>query len=143
MTDDFNLAVYIKGDRKAVAVYNARLEIDYGPGPATYDLEVSDLTVPASVSRGEASEWSVTVYNNGPAVASGTMTIEGVTSRNWSYGPWVANFSNLAPGASRTFSSSWSTNVNQPMTIDWTATVDGTGDTNPSNDTLTATTTVN
>jgi len=30
MTDDFDLAVYIKGDRKSTAVYNAQLFIEYG-----------------------------------------------------------------------------------------------------------------
>ena len=33
MTDDFDLAVYIKGDRKATAVYDAWLEIDYDATP--------------------------------------------------------------------------------------------------------------
>jgi hypothetical protein len=35
MTDDFDLAVYIKGDRKATAVYDAQLVIDYSPAPTT------------------------------------------------------------------------------------------------------------
>jgi hypothetical protein len=30
MTDDFDLAVYVKGDRKSTAVYNATLVIEYG-----------------------------------------------------------------------------------------------------------------
>jgi uncharacterized repeat protein (TIGR01451 family) len=146
MTKDFNLAVYIKGDRKAVAVYNARLEIDYGPISTTdYDLEVTDLTVPATVNRGDDAEWSVTVRNNGPADATAvTLTVEGVTDRNWSYGPWTPTF-NLAAGASRTFTRSWRTNIpdTYTLTIDWEATIDGAGDTNPANDTMTATTILN
>jgi hypothetical protein len=31
MSDNFDLAVYIKGDRKPTAVYDAYLEIDYEP----------------------------------------------------------------------------------------------------------------
>ena len=123
----------------------AWLEIDYGPLSTTdYDLEVSDLTVPASVTRGEEAEWSVTVRNNGPAVASGTMEMVGVMEgRSWTYGPWEANFSNLAPGASITYTKSWSTNINQPVIIEWRATVIGTGDTNPDNNELIDYTTVN
>jgi hypothetical protein len=33
MTDDFDLAVYVKGDRKATAVYDAQLVIDYEEAP--------------------------------------------------------------------------------------------------------------
>jgi hypothetical protein len=33
MTDDFDLAVYVKGDRKATAVYDAQLVIDYAVAP--------------------------------------------------------------------------------------------------------------
>ena len=145
MTKDFNLAVYIKGDRKAVGIYNARLEIDYVPASTTdYDLELEDLTViPAAADRGDPGTWSVTVHNYGPAdVVGATLTVDGVTDRNWSYGPWTVNF-NLAANSSRTLTDDWSTNVNQPLTIDWTATVDGPGDTDPTNNEQTVTTTVN
>jgi hypothetical protein len=38
MTEDFDLAVYVKGDRKATALYNAYLEIEYdGEGPPPTD----------------------------------------------------------------------------------------------------------
>jgi len=38
MTDDFDLAIYIKGDRKPTAVYDAYLEIDYDVAPAILDV---------------------------------------------------------------------------------------------------------
>jgi hypothetical protein len=43
MTDDFDLAVYIKGDRKATAVYDAQLVIDYSPAPQVVVPDVVDL----------------------------------------------------------------------------------------------------
>ena len=59
MSDDFDLAVYIKGDRKPTAVYDAYLEIDYGD--PTADAEVPDV--------GEC-----------PTVEAATTIIEGVDS---------------------------------------------------------------
>ncbi|MGB5541360.1 MAG: PASTA domain-containing protein, partial [Gammaproteobacteria bacterium] len=43
MSDDLDLAVYIKGDRKATAVYDAQLVIDYAPAPTTVVPNVVDL----------------------------------------------------------------------------------------------------
>ena len=42
MTDDFDLAVYIKGDRKPTAVYNARLVISYEGEPVVVTSSSSD-----------------------------------------------------------------------------------------------------
>ncbi len=50
MTDDFDLAVYIKGDRKPTAVFDARLEIDYEG--ETLDSELYNLSTRAEVGTG-------------------------------------------------------------------------------------------
>ena len=42
MTDDFDLAVYIKGDRKPTAVYNAKLIINYEGEPVTVVVSSGD-----------------------------------------------------------------------------------------------------
>ena len=39
LSEDFDLLIYIKGDRKATALYNARLEVEYeGGAPVLPDL---------------------------------------------------------------------------------------------------------
>ncbi len=56
MTDDFDLAVYIKGDAKSTAVFNAKLIIEYEgevPVPPTdFDLAITSLNVPARMDWG-------------------------------------------------------------------------------------------
>ncbi len=48
LTDGFDLAVYVKGDRKPTALYSARLEIEYGP-PGSGDFDQDG--VPDSVDN--------------------------------------------------------------------------------------------
>ena len=48
MSEDFDLAVYIKGDRKPTALYTAKLEIDYineglDPAPVGWDVAITDV----------------------------------------------------------------------------------------------------
>jgi len=101
MTNDFDLAVYVKGDRKSTAVYNARLIIEYEGEvpvpPEDYDLVLSELEVPDRVSLGETEEVEVEVTNDGPAVASGTVTLTGVSNRGDVY-EFSADFVDLAAG---------------------------------------------
>jgi len=146
MTNDFDLAVYVKGDRKSTAVYNARLIIEYEgevPQPPTdFDLALSELDVPARVLLGETTVVAVEVTNNGPAAASGTVTLTGVSNRGD-----IVEFSNsttdLAAGDEFDAMWEWTAPDGKPSTISWTAVVtsDG-GDTNPVNDTATAQTKV-
>lgn len=147
MTDDFDLAVYVKGDRKSTAVYNARLIIEYAgetPTPPTdFDLALTSLNVPARVTRNSTSDVSVEVTNNGPAGASGTVTLTGVSRRDGSTVEFSSNFTLLASG--QTFNSSWLwTAANRIDNVNWTATVTPTAgvDTNLTNNTATALTRV-
>lgn len=146
MTDDFDLAVYIKGDRKSTAVYNAKLVIAYEgevPGtPTDYDLAVSSLNVPPRVLLGETTSIAVEVTNNGPAIASGTVTLSGVSNRGAVF-DFSAPVGSLASGDSITASWLWTAPADRPATIAWTATVTSVGtDTNPVNDTAAAATKV-
>ena len=101
MTNDFDLAVYVKGDRKSTAVYNARLMIEYEgevPEPPTdFDLALSELDVPARVLLGETTDVAVEVTNNGPAAASGTVTLTGVSNRGDTV-EFTDSFTDLAAG---------------------------------------------
>jgi hypothetical protein len=65
MTEDFDLAVYIKGDKKPTVVYRAWLEIDYEDFTTFCDFD--DLTVyPDSAEEGKVADGTV----NGEALHS-------------------------------------------------------------------------
>ena len=144
MTEDFDLAVYIKGDRKSTALYNAQLFIEYESEvpPTDFDLELSSLAVPAVIFLGQSATVEAEVTNNGPAAASGTVTLVGVSNRG-DVVSFSAPFTDLANGASYTGSWLWTAGGNRPATYFWTATVTSSvADTDPSNDTAAATTQV-
>ena len=147
MTSDFDLAVYVKGDAKSTAVYNAQLIIEYEgegpqPPPTDFDLELTELEVPARVTIGEEIEVEVKVTNLGPAAASGTVTVTGVSNRGDTL-EFSDSFTDLAAGEEFEVEEEFDVPGTRPSTINWTATVstDG-GDLNPTNDTATATTRV-
>jgi hypothetical protein len=146
MSNDFDLAVYVKGDSKSTAVYNAKLVIEYGgevpEEPVDFDLALSVLDVPARVLLGETADVSVVVTNDGPAAASGTVTLRGVSNRGDTV-TFFASFTDLGDDATFPYTWSWTAPDDKPATMDWTATVTSSGDdTNPSNDTATARTMV-
>jgi len=143
MTEDFDLAVYVKGDRKSTAVYNAQLIIEYEGEvtPTEFDLALSGLVVPSRILLGETTVLAAEVTNDGPAAASGIVTLTGVSSQ----GPIVeftASFTGLPAGGVITPVWDWTAPL-RPQNINWTAVVssDG-GDTNPDNDVATGLTRV-
>ena len=138
MTSDFDLAVYVKGDRKATAVYNAQLIIEYeGEAPAVdFDLAIAEIEVPDRISDGDSEEVEVEVYNDGPAAASGTVTL---TSDRGDI--FTAEFTDLAAGD--VFEAEWVWTASGRGIVNWTAVVSSTEpDLDPSNDTATAITRV-
>ncbi len=147
MTDDFDLAFYVKGDRKSTAIYSAKLVLEYegegpGPVPTEIDMELSSLSVTGRTTINATETVSVLVSNNGPADnASGTVTVQGVSNRGVTV-TFSDTFSGVAAGG--TFGSSWSWSVpSLPSTFNWTATVTSdSGDSDPSNDSATAVTRV-
>jgi len=155
MTNDFDLAVYIKGDRKSTAVYNASLLIEYegeGPQPpAAYDLALS-LYAPDRVIAGSPSLIAATVSNLGPGDLSQDATVEvsGVTNRGTVLGPFSANYGDgdLAAGDAVAQAFFFTAPSDRSSRIDWTAKItsgsddDPSKDTNPSNDTAKARTKV-
>ena len=146
MTNDFDLAVYVKGDRKSTAVYNAQLVIEYEgevpQPPEVYDVALTSFDVPARVILGEDAQMSVTVTNNGPAVANGSVSVSGVTNRGDILDPIGGDFTNLADETATTLTFDWTAPDGKPATISWTATVTADEDTNAANNTATASTKV-
>jgi hypothetical protein len=144
MSEDFDLAVYVKGDRKSTAVYNAQLFIEYEgevTPPGEVDMALTELEVPDRVELGEESELKVKVTNNGPDAASGAVDVVGVSNRGDTE-EFSASFADLAAGQEFEVKFDWTAPEGRPGTITWTATVTAEGDTNPDNDSATAVTRV-
>ncbi len=110
MTDDFDLAVYIKGDRKSTALFNAKLEISYegevvAPAPITISssdpnpepqpdstvLGVRDIVTLPSV-QGDMPVKMIEQIITG--VEANTLTLTGVNNAasNSTLSKWAANF---------------------------------------------------
>jgi hypothetical protein len=146
MTDGFDLAVYVKGDRKSTAIYNARLviEFDSGAPPAEVDVALTTLEVPARVGFNTTNPITVTLTNLGPDAASGTVTVRGVDQRAGTADYVLsAFFSDLTvEGSPTSIVLVWTTGDappdGRPQNVSWTATVVANGDTNPANDVATA-----
>ncbi len=143
MTEDFDLAVYIKGDRKSTAVYNAQLIIEYEGEVVeeAFDLAIAELEVPDRVRVGETEEVEVYVVNNGPEVASGTITLTG-TVRGAVVAEFTETFTDLLDGAVAEFDWDWTATTQG--TVTWTAVVAAPADEDPdeSNNTASALTRV-
>jgi hypothetical protein len=154
MSEDFDLAVYVKGDRKPTELYTAQLFIEYeGETPVEpdeVDMALTNLSAPLKVSGqtpgSRIKDIAVTACNTDPtASAQGTVTLTG-TSLLAGVPPvtFQAPFSGLAPGACVAPVFTW-TAPSVGTSISWLAEVDVTGglvDPNPANDTATAQTLV-
>ena len=112
MSEDFDLLVYIKGDRKPVFLNNAQLILEYeGESPITpaeADLALTKLTVPLTVSGqkidSRIKELSVQACNQDadgdPTDASGVVTLTGTSQlSNTVVASFSRVFSGLAPGS--------------------------------------------
>jgi hypothetical protein len=145
LTEDFDLAVYVKGDQKPTSIYNATLYIVYEgegggvePPEAQFDMAITELKVPSKVRFGDERKIRTTIVNYGPDIASGTLevvgTLDGVTieSQSFPFGP-------MAPGESERSSFSWYVD-NPSGTVTWTATVVADGDIDLANNSFAAST---
>ena len=144
MSEDFDLAVYIKGDAKSTAVYDAKLVLEYSGEPAVgYDLLMS-LSAPATARVGQTYTVTATTFNLGPDALGedAVVTVRGVTNRGTQIGPFEDTVGALANGASVDSAFDFVPPNDRSSRIDWTSTVSAPGDTDPSNDTATAVTTV-
>ncbi len=88
MTEDFDLAVYIKGDRKPTALYNAKLVIEYEgetePPPTTFDVAITDIASSDEVVLGDQILVYVSLENLGPAATAtgGSVNLSCVDNRD-------------------------------------------------------------
>ena len=148
MSEDFDLAVYVKGDRKPMFLYDAQLVVNYEgeelpPPEDDVDAELTTLQSPARVTLGDTMEADAEVTNNGTGRVSGTVDLEGVTNRGATIGPVSQPFSDLEAGASTTVNFIYIADTDdKPYKINWTATVVVENDMVQDNDTATALTKV-
>jgi len=147
LTDDFDLAVYIKGDRKPTTIFNAVLEITYEgsgvfPPPAdNVDLGISELRIPSKIKLLQNRKLRVEVANFGQDLAGGTLTLQGYQGEVPLTGAsFTADVAPLSPGEVADFTFTWQ--ASPVGTVSWTAEIVAPNDGNAINDTATATTIV-
>lgn len=145
LTEDFDLAVYIKGDKKPTSIFNARLEIVYEgegggvePPDTEFDMAITEFKVPSKIRFGDTRKIRTTIANYGPDIASGTLEIVGVLddvvieTQTFAFGP-------MAPGESEKNTFDWLAD-NPSGTVTWTATIVADGDTDLANNSFAAST---
>ena len=150
MTEDFDLAVYVKGDRKSTAIFNAQLIIEYEgeePEPPTgVDLAVSLITVPSKILVGESGAVAVTVANLGAdaMIEGATVELTGVGNKGATYTYPVANILavDLNAGPVTLEDYTFTEQQDGSAVIVWTATVTSGDGYNPLNDSAEATTVI-
>ncbi|PLW82509.1 hypothetical protein CWI75_12220 [Kineobactrum sediminis] len=127
MTNDFDLAVYVKGDRKPTAVFTAQLIINEDvevPVPDS-DMSITNFKVPSKVNTLRSNILISAVVGNDPsalASGSGTVNISGIDGTGAEVGNFSASFSDIEPGKKENFKFRW-TSPAQRTEVLWTATV--------------------
>ena len=145
LSEDFDLAVYVKGDRKPTAVYNARLMIKYeGEGGGTvpvddsFDLAIDSFRVPKKIFGGSAKNFKTYLTNLGPEVANGELIVEcSIESTGGVIDTLSIGIGAVAPGEEVKIVTPWTapnlSEDNVPVTC--LATINAEGDTNAENNT--------
>jgi hypothetical protein len=116
-------------------------------GDIGYDVSLSPesgLQVPTQMVDGsEGREFTVTVANAGPDLASGTVTVTAIAANGVLIdgSPWVFQFNDLI-GSLSFPAEPFSINLGERTTINWTATATAQYDVNLSNNTVNETTSV-
>ncbi len=108
---------------------------------SSYDVALSGLQVPVSMAVGTTREGTVTVTNEGPDPATGTVTIKGILANGDMLVSETFPFNNLSRGTSKSETFVF-TGPASATTIAWTATVTAAQDVQNNNNSLTETTDV-
>jgi len=152
LTEDFDLAVYIKGDNKATSLFSATLYIEYEsteppddppPPEESYDVSLTAFNTPSSIPWGTTSSMKIKVLNAGPETASGTVEFVGVWTDAHEDEFIERSFEDLAAGELTKIKFDWTAPAGSGTeTVNWTATVIADGDVTPANNTATSKTIV-
>jgi hypothetical protein len=138
MTEDFDLAVYIKGDRKSTALYSAQLVVEYGeavppdfcdlfpedpscidpPPPVESEMAITTVAIPAKAVVWTGGNLTVKATNTSATETdSGSLVLE----NNLGYSAQTT-FTNLQPGGVVSLSKYWYA-PSTPQQVNWTITV--------------------
>ena len=115
MTEDFDLAIYIKGDKKPTVIKDVWLSIIYESEPISdtaKDIAMTSLSVPDIAVIGSTVKITGTYANEGTVPVSGVIQLGGST---FDGGVWelvhddyfYVSFTDLAPGATANFEIEW------------------------------------
>jgi hypothetical protein len=122
MTEDFDLAVYIKGDRKSTALFTAQLIINEDEEPPVVNdfVTISDFNVWATIGTGVTGKITLFASNSAdnPDIETGNIVVEGSDGTLIEKGFW-----NLVPGTTRRVLRADWVAPDTPQTVDWTATI--------------------
>jgi hypothetical protein len=154
-SDDFDLLIYVKGDRKPSFLYNAQLVLEYEgetpTEPDQVDMAVTQFVAPLKVSGQTADsrikDLQVTVCNDttSEAPADGVISLSGVyLTQGIAPESFATPYAGLTPGACTDAVFTW-TAPDGGTSVNWTAEVTVSGDAvdpDPSDNTREATTLV-
>ena len=148
LTEDFDLAVYVKGDRKSTVVYYADLVIDYEsddetppPSDDEFDIIMDDFkTFDWRVVGGTTGDLRTYITNDGPDAASGTIEFTVVT-KDYGMEPeeidrFEVPIGEVAAGESVLIYTPWTAPFYEYQKVVWTATIIADGDTDMTNNSI-------
>jgi hypothetical protein len=147
MSEDFDLTVYVKGDRKPVFIYDAMLVLEYDDEPLVPDVPdvaAVEVLAPAQVSVNDPIAVSFTVNNPGVDPVTADVQICGVgDALVLPYSDCSAAVVGATLNPGDTTFPAWNTTAPaDAQNIVWTGTVDVANDPNPANNEATASTDV-
>ena len=145
-SDDTRAVIRFMHENQVPVDFETAVPCQATPGDINYDVLISDvsgLQVPRNIVDGsEGREFVVTVTNASGSAdpASGTVTVTAIPASggNIEGSPWTFEFTDLAVGASTSWTEFFTVDLGQRTTINWTAIAAAEFDVNPANNTVTA-----
>ncbi len=136
----WTVTAHVDGGDPEMGDNTATAEVQISPAPTPVDVSIDQFEVPRNVKSGESEEIKVTVFvsedSTEAATGSVTVTANGEVV-------FTQDFSNLTAGDNLEYTFDWEAPVvTRAETVNWLATVDAAGDSDPTNNSATATTRV-
>jgi hypothetical protein len=142
-SDDTRGVISFMHENQVPVEFETAVPCEATPGDINYDVLISDvsgLQVPRNIVDGW--EFVVTVANASGSAdpASGTVTVTAIpeSGGNIEGSPWTFEFTDLAVGASTSWTTFFTVDLGERTTINWTAIAAAEFDVNPANNIVTA-----
>jgi hypothetical protein len=145
-SDDTRSVISFMHENQVPVEFETAVPCEPTPGEIAYDVLISDvsgLQVPRNIVDGsEGREFVVTVANASDSAdtASGTVTVTAIpeSGGNIEGSPWTFEFTELAVGASESWTTFFTVDLGERTTVNWTAVAAAEFDVNPANNFVTA-----